>query len=578
MYKYTSYLLATKEVVHPSERNLRMFLLIQFLILFGIASTFCSVSCKATPNIERVLNDLLKKSDELKDLDDSLNHYYKILMWALSESEKKALIQEQRDWIKERNQQLNSIDTVRNMYSTRCDALRHKAWLVLKKDVSTFINAKPSIDYNNPELNRALSSCQLKVCKFYKAFIDYDRSNKNPDDVKKAASVIKEMAQDIADSQYPDQREQAFDEGKDLVDRFLAILASKTLFDDIYLHGEGAYDFENIPLWVVLKFPQVLQLTWGRFRPGVFAETSIRSLKEFKDFKDIVSEMWSGRFNYTSYCTHQGSIISDLSAHASNILDKMSFAPGYLVENPGSIDENLASLRAWSMQGIWNRLTFKKFMDSFHKTASAMQLYYKQNYGLQAHSPQSELLLSIYTSEQFSNREHVHSKAFKVTSSIKGTLEELKNQTKDFNKEDWNTILHMAILSDFHEDTIKWILQSGADVNDVYEGETPLMNAITRPETMTLLLKNKANVHWKNPFGKTALFYAVQFGGKEAVDLLLKGGARVNDSLDSLPEITKKFGCGFYMPEVVAGFTPLVYALRYASEDVIPNSININAS
>jgi ankyrin repeat protein len=50
------------------------------------------------------------------------------------------------------------------------------------------------------------------------------------------------------------------------------------------------------------------------------------------------------------------------------------------------------------------------------------------------------------------------------------------------------------------------------------------------------------------------------------VELLLKAGAKINGSL-----YKEGVGhdCWFYSPIMVAEFTPLVYALRYASDDVI---------
>ena len=96
------------------------------------------------------------------------------------------------------------------------------------------------------------------------------------------------------------------------------------------------------------------------------------------------------------------------------------------------------------------------------------------------------------------------------------------------------TPLLVAVLSG-KLDLVRQIVETGADVNqpNVY-GETPLMYACDDPgrlEIVRFLLEKKAEPNVVVPGPGSALFWAVETGNAEAVALLLRSGARINEDI-----------------------------------------------
>lgn len=101
--------------------------------------------------------------------------------------------------------------------------------------------------------------------------------------------------------------------------------------------------------------------------------------------------------------------------------------------------------------------------------------------------------------------------------------------------------------------------------------ESLLTIAVKNPPALRYLLEQGLSVDRPNPFGKTALMYAVQYDNLEAVKLLLAAGADVNAEthipLDS---------CNYTIK--TSGYTPLHYASRYASRNLVELLLDAGAS
>ena len=100
--------------------------------------------------------------------------------------------------------------------------------------------------------------------------------------------------------------------------------------------------------------------------------------------------------------------------------------------------------------------------------------------------------------------------------------------SKNFSTAELTNLLDIALLNDKSGDMIEEIIRRGADLN--LGDETPLFFALKNLENVKILLKNRADVNHKNFFGKSALFYAVQFEDAPLCEFLLKSGAKANES------------------------------------------------
>jgi ankyrin repeat protein len=96
-----------------------------------------------------------------------------------------------------------------------------------------------------------------------------------------------------------------------------------------------------------------------------------------------------------------------------------------------------------------------------------------------------------------------------------------------------NQELYKAITQKNVEQVVK-LLNDSADANYVISAGTFKMNMLNtainvskNKSIVELLLKNKADVNWKDAFNTTALMYAASSGDLELVELLLSYGADV---------------------------------------------------
>ena len=415
------------------------------------------------------------------------------------------------------------------------------------------ITDSPSIDYRDVAINKALGACELNFCKAYRILFNYKNGNIDQEKAKKELSLLyQEIGVDTFNplSEHTDLN--------NLDNLFAIILSSAHLFNDVDLEEN-----KLIPLWLVLQYPQILAHTNGRWSLAVKARDSVKSLSSFKKLQDIMSDMSEGRWVITSYYPWQGSIRIDINANVFNQVQALSYVPQQLRMYSQSIENNLLPLKAWSVQGVWNLLKFREFEQAFTKATKDLSTYYRTHYNLQNYSKNTDLLLSAYVANQFPDRSCVNNEAFSIFGKSIQSIEQLKL----LKITQWNDALAIAILNNYPLETIEWIIDSGADVNSMYMYETHLMKAVLRPEIISLLLNKGAEINATTKYGKTALFYAIQFGSIDAVRLLLEHGANPNQALKSL-EYFKEIDNDFFLLEEVADFTPLVYSLRYGSNEV----------
>lgn len=138
--------------------------------------------------------------------------------------------------------------------------------------------------------------------------------------------------------------------------------------------------------------------------------------------------------------------------------------------------------------------------------------------------------------------------------------------------------LRKAIVNNEPLDIIENIHFDPADIDTVSERytrqdakESILSLAIPRPEVVDYLLKKGVNPNVYNGFSKTPLMYAAQYNYFESAKLLIEAGAKVNVGT-IIPDDT----C--YYALKTSNMSPLHYAVRYSSQDLIELLVSNNAS
>ena len=126
------------------------------------------------------------------------------------------------------------------------------------------------------------------------------------------------------------------------------------------------------------------------------------------------------------------------------------------------------------------------------------------------------------------------------------------------------SILHLAALMG-HFGLVLYLLQKGIDVNTTNDkGQTPMHTVVRLCEnnislTITMLVRNGANINQRDNENKTPLDYAFQDSNMDTIKALLKNGAIVSDNRmkQSIMQIAKNLGMDDVLTLLEANNTPL---------------------
>lgn len=417
-----------------------------------------------------------------------------------------------------------------------------------------------------------VKECDLHLCQAYYAyFLLKSDTSLSKRTIKQIEDIVQKLDKQLYSTSRPWY--ERYENTDALKRRVLYILSSNKVFEELSkkVQKDIEAEYAFVPLWLVVEEPQILENLADRWSLGIKAKDSIRELPSVKVFLNHLDHMERGRWITTSYNTHRGSIRIDLSYSSHNFEDMLSYGPA-AIKMTTSMEDALLPLQSWSYQGLWNKKLYEDFQQEFHNAVREVKEYYQTKPYLKDYSQDVEKLLAAYIYSRFPKQtECSYSKAYEVFSNGKHSLAQLKANTKNFKQEDWDIALSMAILNKEPKETVAWLLKSGANPNAVLEHETALMKAVTQPLTLEVLLKSGAEPNVETPYGKTALFYAIQWNNFDSVKLLVEHGADVNKKLHDIKAFKKIndeiVDYDFYL-EDVANFTPLIYSLRYGSEEM----------
>jgi hypothetical protein len=439
----------------------------------------------------------------------------------------------------------------------------------LLEDVQYLLSDKETIDYDDLKLNKMLNKHQHKydLFKIYKAFIEFDKSAKIKEDTDKAKNILLDHFNKI--NQYCYWSEDSSDEAN-IMNHFLSLISGGELTDDLahLLPGEreknynNGYKYIKIPLWLMLKHPQIISID-GVYTLTVNAKNSIKNLKEFDDFMSHFAKIHLGYL--TPFAGHQK---INAYLNTKHFIDIISFDPKQYINTQigicakQSFNERMLYSEKVSYLSIKHRLKYEKFLESLHRFSSALSRYYQTNYDLSNYSNQTDNIISYYVCDHTEQNYDEYDPTVVNFMALSGIhkINDLRSLIKTLGVEYKSEFLHHAVVANLDFNFIHWLIQNGADVNYKFRNETALMASFRNIEVMKLLIKSGVNIAAENKAKETALFYAIKFNNLEAVTFLIDIGANINAT--TVPKAISSDKRPFSK-------TPLIYAKRYASKEVV---------
>ncbi|MBT0606530.1 ankyrin repeat domain-containing protein, partial [Campylobacter lari] len=124
-----------------------------------------------------------------------------------------------------------------------------------------------------------------------------------------------------------------------------------------------------------------------------------------------------------------------------------------------------------------------------------------------------------------------------------------------------------ALLNNRESEIVSEFIKLGVKINEGYE--SALFFALDNAENVKVLLENEAVVDYKNSFGKTPLFYAVEYNNYKVAKLLLENGANVNQKYINDNEKLSIASMGSNTPYFIT-----LCALEHTSKNIFMHGAN----
>src|SRR5690554_3770428 len=239
-------------------------------------------------------------------------------------------------------------------------------------------------------------------------------------------------------------------------------------------------------------------------------------------------------------------------------------------------------LKRWAVLSIYNFSLYTEFLDELKKGKERIFEYYRDvhDLGIQQAQNATQCVLVKIIARAAGSYTGASTRYFEfdtLSPLLEGVFEYadekqisrlLSTQDNDYFKAE---ALRAAILLNRPKSVIKLIAKSipnptriDSDSPYFLFEESPLSCAVQSPDIAQLLIDLGFDVNHENYFGKTPLYYGIQFGDLAIVKLLVKNGADVNHCYKGKDELPWE-----YQYSLTGKRTPLMHAAQHANVEIL---------
>ncbi|EHP2209122.1 ankyrin repeat domain-containing protein, partial [Campylobacter coli] len=206
------------------------------------------------------------------------------------------------------------------------------------------------------------------------------------------------------------------------------------------------------------------------------------------------------------------------------------------LDTPENLEKKYDILRSyfryWAYQSIGNFRLYKAFWKEYNNAIEPLEKYFESNFNF---DKGSNIYYTSNALNEFLNWAVGETKIYKDISPLAKIMSN-KNYSvsyiQDFifsnnpSQDDLTIALQAALLNQREKEILELLIRFGARIDEGYE--SAIFYALKNYENTNFLIQNGANVNQANAFGKTPLFYAIEFNRLDIIKLLLDNGANVN--------------------------------------------------
>ncbi len=341
-----------------------------------------------------------------------------------------------------------------------------------------------------------------------------------------------------------------------------------------------------IPEWLFKKHTsKMLDASWigtyGGFSSvfilGSFCRNNesdyLHNLTKFNTFEKLLYEIYGnpgvGKCSGTREYHKQA--IWEKTEHIASI------APAYYFNssNKEIVKENYEFLKIWSNKGIWNKRKYKQLIGVLDSVKKDLGRHYSERFKLDNITAQKyaqsvmEEYIDMYTGS-YPGDAVFEDSVYSQFTSDNITIEDIEN-LMPLQQEDLDRALRLAVITQQSSEVIKYLINNGANINS--GDESAIILAVDQPQLLKILIDAGGDVNYENCFGKTAIYYAIQYDELETAKILIAAGADINHETLSLDVINswkrERPECNDCYNISVGNRTPLMYAWWQGSVDMI---------
>ncbi|WLQ15771.1 ankyrin repeat domain-containing protein [Hahella aquimaris] len=235
-------------------------------------------------------------------------------------------------------------------------------------------------------------------------------------------------------------------------------------------------------------------------------------------------------------------------------------------------------LRYWSLESIYNLPYYHQYLQVMQQAENDLAAHYASRFGMDDSKAQAaaqagvDLFLQRAAGAYPSSQDYtVAPLATLLFNDKPPALDTVQKLITDADQSARLQALNAALGLGLSTEIVETLLDSVKDLNQ--GDESPLFFAVHNPDNMRLLLSKGADVNYQNGFGKTALYYAIQFNLPESAQALLNAGAEVNHRYKSGPEV--QYDCRYNITRTLR--SPLMHAAQHADTAMLELLIKAGA-
>ena len=328
---------------------------------------------------------------------------------------------------------------------------------------------------------------------------------------------------------------------------------------------------------------------WSPLEVDYNCEGGLGTLEFTKILDSLADQIRYEQFNYCS-----GSIAHAHWRYYRFDLLNAGLAPDIYIkhflqdENAPSFElhkfENVKNyFSVWGHASLYNYELYNRFWDEYDKAFPLLKKHFEKRFSVSKETAKkyAEFTLRafvLWASGSFPSMDQGAKTGLtsleKLIIDQNTTLAMLEEKlSQSIAQEELNKGLKVAILYNRDTNFIENLLKKGAIIDS--GDESALFFALKNKKMIQFLLEQGADVNYRNSFGKTVLYYAIELDDIELVKILLENGANINNTyIDAKTKNEIAWSDKFPFYQSLCSLkhtkrTPLMHAAQHASVDML---------